>query len=190
MTQVSRPTLGQALILLTVLLTAVLGVGLKYRRYAAPLDAAAPARIAERISAIAGHHGWAPKAHAGDGRETFQWLAFGKPGCSRPLIVALLKTSGDLDSLARTIYGPDVAFLDSSRPDIGSDTLLGAAYRRAKDLAISVSGQQSHVMPRLAVHPAPPAEPEGLCAGPPQAAWLDRQQPTLLSERMPHPLPN
>ena len=190
MTQVSRPTLGQALILLTVLLTAVLGVGLKYRRYAAPLDAAAPARIAQRISAIAARHGWSPADLPGDGRETFQWLAFAKPGCYRPLTVALLKTSGDLDSLARTIYGPDVAFVDGSSLDVGPATLFGAAYGRAKRLATSVAGQPSHALPRLAVHPAPAAGPGEPCAGPPQAAWLERQQPTLLSEQVPHPLPN
>ena len=183
MIHVFRQTLGQALVLAFALVTAVVGIGLKYSRYAAPLDAAGPGRIADEIAAVAARHGWGPTAIAGDGRETFPWLAFSKHGCPRPLVVALLKANGDLDSLARAIYGPDVAFLVPDQREPGWVSALGAAALRVAATAMAVAGQQSGATPRLALHPAPSTDQGEACAGPPRAAWLDRREPALLSEQ-------
>jgi len=179
-------TLTQALMLVLALGLAGAGLALKYRRYVAPADQTSAAdRVLERITQVASAHGWQRASLRGDGRETFPWLAFTKSDCERPVIVAIVKTGGELDSLARKIYGADVTLFGLDDSDLGTHRLLEPIVRLARQLGGTSSGASAGPAPRLAIHPAPPHQATGTCAGPPLTTWRHGLRPILLSAAPP-----
>lgn len=144
-----------------------LSTGGKVLRYAPEREASGP-RAERLVRRFLEAEGWTfadRRPITGAGLYALQ--SFTRPGCPRPLQVAVLGLSSESAEVVRTSLGPDSAVLSDGR---FSARLSATKFAEEAALA-GLSLASDRIMPPLAVSPAPRPDDRSPCAPPPPADW-------------------
>ncbi|RBP16088.1 hypothetical protein DFR50_10650 [Roseiarcus fermentans] len=144
-----------------------LSVGAKILRYAPAREASAP-RAERLVRTFLESEGW---AFAGrrpiTGAGLYALQSFRKPGCARPLDVAVLGLSSESAEVVLANLGSDAAFLSDGR--FSARASSGTFVEKAALAGLTLNSDR--ILAPLAVSPAPRADDRSPCAPPPPAAW-------------------
>lgn len=152
-----------------VVLALAIGVALKVTRYSERGDAASTAADAH-IAQVMSAHGWShAKVPEGTTGTIYEQKAFIRPGCDRPVFVAILGGNAEGASFFRQQHGADAAFIQEKVVDHPSG-LQRQVTGMVRDVVRMLGFPTKAPMPVLAIAPAP-GTTETECSGPPAAAW-------------------
>jgi hypothetical protein len=155
-----------ALVLIFVPWLAV-SMGGKILRYEPAREASAP-RAERLVRTFLEAEGWTfadrrPITAAG----LYALQSFTKPGCARPLRVAVLGLSSEASEVVLASLGPDSAFLSDGRLSAGPSATAFAEKAALAGLSLA----SDRTLAPLAISPAPKANDRSLCAPPAPAEW-------------------
>jgi len=159
----------QSLMALVVVLALVVGVARKVGRYGERSETTAQT-AATHIAEVMSAYGWSTaELPSGNSGSVYQQKTFLKPGCAKPVVVAILGGNAEGASFFRLQHGGDAAFIQGDVVDQPSGMrrqLIGMAHGIARMLGVASKAPS----PVLAVSPAPSVS-ASQCSGPPVAAW-------------------
>jgi hypothetical protein len=142
-------------------------MGGKIMRYAPEREASAP-RAERLVRTFLQSEGWTfadRRPITGAGLYALQ--SFRKPGCPRPLDVAVLGLSNESAEVVLASLGPDSAFLSDGRLSARPSAI--AFMEKAALAGLNLASDR--IMAPLAISPAPRADDRSPCAPPAPAAW-------------------
>jgi hypothetical protein len=144
-----------------------LGVGGKILRYGPEREQAAP-RTERLVRSLLESQGWRfvdrrPITKAG----LYAAQSFTKPGCARPLEVAVIGASNEAFEVVMASLGPDAAVLDDGRITARPSGVDFAARAMRGGLSFT----SDRLLLPMVVSPAPAADDHSWCASPAPAQW-------------------